>query len=88
MAMGVLAAARDHGLHVPEDVSVVGFDDTYLAGMRYVDLTSVHASPHEIGVETARRLVLRIADPQRPAEVLLVVPSLTVRSSTAPPRRA
>lgn len=86
MAMGVLAAARERGIGVPGELSVVGFDDTYLANMRYVDLTSVHASPLEIGAVSARHLLRRIDDPSRKPDLTLVVPTLTVRGSTAPVR--
>lgn len=83
MALGVLAVARETGAAVPGDLSVVGFDDTFLAGMRYIDLTSVHASPLEIGSRTAARLVQRIEQPRAEANVELVVPSLTVRGTTS-----
>ena len=44
-AIGLLQALDDRGLRVPEDVSVVGYDDTWLAGLARIGLTTVHQDP-------------------------------------------
>lgn len=80
---GAMAAARDAGLSVPEDVSFVGFDDSSIARMRWVGLTSVDIQPRAVGGLTADLLVERIAEPNRPAREHLVAPALRVRTSTA-----
>lgn len=80
---GAMAAARDAGLSVPEDVSFVGFDDSSIARMRWVGLTSVDIQPRAVGEVTADLLVERIAEPNRPAREHLVAPALRVRTSTA-----
>lgn len=84
VCVGAMAAARDAGLSVPGDVSFVGFDDSSIARMRWVGLTSVDIQPRAVGEVTADLLVERIAEPDRPAREHLVAPALRVRTSTAP----
>ncbi|RDH97868.1 LacI family transcriptional regulator [Curtobacterium sp. AG1037] len=88
MAMGAIAAVRDAGLRVPEDVSVIGHDETPLAGSPLVRLTTVDPHNDEVGRLAAERLVRLIGAPTPDAAPLrlLVPPSLVVRSTTAPPR--
>ncbi|GAB4100679.1 LacI family DNA-binding transcriptional regulator [Sinomonas halotolerans] len=85
MAVGALAALREHGLSVPHDVSVVGYDDSPLAAYRYLALTSVAGHSHEVGAESATTLLARLGDPEAPRRRQLLEPSLVVRGSTAPP---
>lgn len=88
MAMGAIAAVRDAGLHVPEDVSVIGNDETPLASSPLVRLTTVDPHNDEVGRLAAERLVDLIGAPrgQGTPERTLVAPTLVVRSTTAPPR--
>ncbi len=83
MAMGAIKAARDLGLHVPEDVSIVGFDDHDLA--KVFELTTVRQDPEWHGA-TAGRLLLGLGDEPAP-EVAHVVGGtrLLVRSTTSSP---
>lgn len=87
MAMGAIAAVRDAGLRIPEDVSVIGNDETPLAASPLLRLTTVDPHNDEVGRLAAARLVDRIGapGPSSPTRVL-VPPSLVVRSTTAPPR--
>lgn len=84
-AVGVLAAAADLGVDVPGALSVVGYDDTSIAKLRAVSLTSVDNAAHEVGRLAARRLLDRLEDPDAPADVQLVAPRLVVRATTAAP---
>ncbi|MEU0929316.1 LacI family DNA-binding transcriptional regulator [Streptomyces malaysiensis] len=84
--VGALSAAEELGLRVPGDLSLVGYDNTYLARLRHLWLTTVDNSGHDIGRRAARRLLDRIAAPGRPGEIALTTPSLEVRGTTAPPR--
>ena len=86
MALGALAAAREHGRTVPADLSVIGYDNSSLARSRYLDLTSVDACNEAIGAGAARALLARIDDPTRQPERSLLQPSLVVRGTTAPLR--
>lgn len=81
---GAMAAATDAGLSVPGDVSFVGFDDSSIARMRWVGLTSVDIQPHTVGSVAADLLVQRITAPDREAREHLVAPRLRARSSSAP----
>lgn len=79
MALGALRALRRHGLSVPHDVALVGFDD--LAGAPYADppLTTVHQPVRALGREMARMLVDAI-DGQDPSPLILPT-HLTIRAS-------
>lgn len=84
-AIGALRVLAKAGMRVPDDMSVIGYDDTYLAAFEHIDLTSVHQEPFEMG-RTAVRLLLDRADLGRTtARHLTLKPRLTIRGSTAPP---
>lgn len=78
VALGALSAARDLGLTVPRDLAVVGYDNTHLAGLRHIDLTSVDIASRRIGERAAGVLLAGGA----PDPVELVAPTLVVRGST------
>lgn len=86
-AIGVLQALHDRGLKVPDDVSVVGYDDTWLAGLARIDLTTVHQDPRRIGATSVSLLVERIEGERIRARHVILKPELTIRSTTAPARR-
>ena len=65
-AMGVLKAAREHGLAVPGDLAVVGFDDVEVAA--YIGLTTVRQPLEESGRVAAELLLARLADRSRPVQ--------------------
>jgi DNA-binding LacI/PurR family transcriptional regulator len=81
-AMGVLEAARDMGLTVPGDLSVIGYDDIEIA--EYLHLTTIHQPLYVSGVEGVKLLLESIAaSPPTPRQVLLPI-ELVVRDTTAP----
>lgn len=84
LAIGVMWAARDLGLHVPEDLSVVGFDDLNMAPHANPPLTTVHQPIRGKGEEAARLLLRMIANPdlERPEHKTLET-RLVIRASTA-----
>lgn len=88
MAIGVMWAARDLGLRVPEDLSVVGFDDVALAQNSNPRLTTVHQPIRQKGEESARLLFRMIANPdsERPEHKILET-RLIIRDSTAAAQR-
>ncbi len=93
MALGALAALREHGLRVPDDVSLVGYDNSPLAQSRYLSITTVDDRSTDVGTEAARALLSRIEQPDREPARILLEPALVPRSSTAlrapaPPRPA
>ncbi len=86
-AIGALSAADDLGLLVPGDVSLVGYDNTHLARIRHISLTSVDNGNFPVGAQAGRYLIERLADPGLPGRLHLVPTTLEVRASTAPPPR-
>lgn len=84
-ALGVIHAARRLGLDVPDDLSVVGYDDIPLARLMIPGLTTVH-QPLRRMAEEATRLLLRLREGGRaePTRIDLAT-SLVVRDSTGPP---
>jgi LacI family transcriptional regulator len=83
LAFGILDGARAVGARVPDDVWVVGFDNTDMAAWEAFDLTSVDQPVHaivETGIDLLRR---RIEDPDRPTEIVTLPCPLVVRGSTA-----
>lgn len=85
-AVGVLAAARDLGLRVPEDLSVVGYDDTSLAAARLIGLTTVDDRGFDVGAAAGRLLADRMEGRAITPAATVLPPSLTLRATTAPPR--
>ena len=85
MAIGALAAARDAGIAVPDDLSIVGFDDIHLAGYINPPLTTVAQPKYELGVIAAELLLARLAEPDLPPQRRLLQAQLVVRQSTAAP---
>jgi LacI family transcriptional regulator len=84
MAVGVIHAVLRRRLRVPEDISVVGFDDIRLAAYINPALTTV-AQPKELLGQTATRLLLeRIDNPDWPPRVVTLETALVVRQSTGP----
>ncbi len=88
MAIGVLAAARDAGIAVPDDLSIVGFDDIHLAGYINPPLTTVAQPKYELGVIAAELLLARLGEPDLPPQRRLLQAQLVVRQSTATCRTA
>ena len=86
-AAGVVQAARVLGLRVPEDLSVVGFDDLPLTRFTDPPLTTVHQPVRRKGEEAARLLLAAINAPRQDARGLhrILETRLVVRRSTAPP---
>ncbi|WP_255948345.1 LacI family DNA-binding transcriptional regulator [Streptomyces odontomachi] len=86
IALGVVETARARGLRVPEDLSVVGFDDTNLARMASPPLTTVRQPLREMG-GAALRTALRVANGEKlESHHIELATELVVRASTAPPR--
>jgi DNA-binding LacI/PurR family transcriptional regulator len=82
-AIGALTALEEAGLAVPDDVSLVGYDNTSLAAIRHISLTSVDQPRLEMGELAVRALEARRERPRAPARTHVLRPRLQVRSSTA-----
>jgi LacI family transcriptional regulator len=87
-AIGAIRALREAGLRVPEDVSVVGFDDIQSAAFQNPGLTTVRQPLRQMGVIAAETLLKRINAPAKAPypKMITVEPELIVRESTAKPK--
>lgn len=87
MALGLMSAFHERGVRVPDDVSVIGFDDIPEAAFYWPPLTSVRQDFAELGRRCVATL-LRLIDGGRPEAFTPISPQLVVRGSTAAPRSA
>jgi LacI family transcriptional regulator len=85
LAVGCYDAFEEHGLSCPDDISVVGFNDTRFMDKLRPPLTTVRIPHYEIGAEAARLLLEELRSPNRHPRSVLLPLSLVVRQSTAPP---
>ncbi|MGH2344873.1 MAG: LacI family DNA-binding transcriptional regulator, partial [Chloroflexota bacterium] len=86
MALGVLGAARDLGVPVPDALSIVGFDDIMAAALTGPPLTTVHVDVSAI-MAHATTLLLRMIAGSAPGEPLMLSPTLVIRGSTGSARQ-
>nr|WP_286286756.1 LacI family DNA-binding transcriptional regulator [Microbacterium sp. ASV49] len=84
MALGLLKAVHEHGLRVPEDISVVGFDDSDEAIAFWPALTTVHQNFDAVGRKATDILLSLIHGREVVHETQLIATSLVVRDSTGP----
>lgn len=84
-ALGVIDQLRGSGRGVPQDVSVVGFDDSPLARLRTISLTSVSQSPEAMAAAAVEAAVARANGDDAPPREVVLEPRLVVRATTAPP---
>jgi len=91
-AIGAIRALQESGLRVPEDVSVLGFDDIYTAAFHNPALTTIRQPLFEMGSLAAQTLLKRLAAGQTEAgeipQTLTVEPKLIVRQSTAQAKKS
>ncbi|WP_250007088.1 LacI family DNA-binding transcriptional regulator [Actinoplanes sp. M2I2] len=81
MALGALAAVREAGLRVPEDVAMVGFDDSSAAVAASPALTTIRHPLEDMAAEAARLLLARIEDPDMRVSSVIYEPALVERDS-------
>lgn len=84
MAIGAIGAAASRGLRIPQDLSIMGFDDIALAAHSNPPLSSVVQPKHQTGQLAAQLLLQRIADPERALQRAILQPTLQARQSTGP----
>jgi len=85
-AIGAMNALEEAGIRIPEDISLIGYDNTTLAALRHISLSSIHQPGRDMGRSAVDRLSERLAGTRTTSRHDVVVPGLVVRSTTAPPR--
>lgn len=82
VALGALQELTRAGIHVPEDVALIGYDDIQFAASATVPISSIRQPAQEIGARAARLLVAAIADPSASVQHPVFTPALVAREST------
>ena len=86
-ALGCLQALSDAGRSVPGDVSLMGYDNAWLAGLQHISLTTIDQPRHELGTTAVRLRLERLEDGRKESRHIVQEPALVVRSTTAPPAK-
>ena len=86
VAAGAMDRLEDDGLGIPRDVSIIGYDNTFLAALHHMSLTTIDQPRPELGRLAMTMLVERIDDGRSAAAHLKLQPSLVIRATTGPPR--
>ncbi|EGQ7689943.1 substrate-binding domain-containing protein [Vibrio cholerae] len=81
MAMGVIQAASQRGLRVPDDLSLIGYDDVHIAKFMTPALTTIHQPKYRLGKAAIDTLLYRLENPDTTAQVVQLEPTLVVRNS-------
>ncbi|UTT86905.1 substrate-binding domain-containing protein [Vibrio pelagius] len=81
MAMGVIHAAAQDGLRVPQDLSLIGYDDIHLSKYMTPALTTIHQPKHRLGKAAVDTLLSRLESPDEYPQVVELEPTLVERSS-------
>ncbi|MBT2573871.1 LacI family DNA-binding transcriptional regulator [Bacillus sp. ISL-51] len=84
LSCAVIQAARLRGIRVPEDLSIIGFDNTILAEMVDPPLTTMAQPIHEMGRRVVQLLIDEIQGKKKTKSKIILSPELVVRQSTAP----
>jgi len=82
-AVGAVKVAIEHGLRIPEDISVVGYDDTPLSTTVIPELTTVAQRTYELGKQSVT-LLHQLINGEKTKKVTMLHPELVVRQSTGP----
>jgi len=84
-AFGAMEAVRNHGLRIPDDISILGFDDISQAAQVHPSLTTVRQPLAEMGRAAARLLLSCIKQPDAAVQQIILPTELIVRQSCQPP---
>ena len=85
-AVRAIKAVHEQGLRVPDDISVIGFDDSSCATESWPQLTTIHVDAESMGRLAVQRLIGRIGQEHKSAEQVFMETELVVRQSTALPK--
>lgn len=84
-ALGAFDVIEDAGLRVPHDMSLVGYDNTFVSALRHIALTTIDQRQHELAALAIDALVDRVSGERTSVQHTVIPPELVVRGTTAPP---
>jgi DNA-binding LacI/PurR family transcriptional regulator len=84
MAMGAMKSIREKGLRIPEDISIVGFDDIEMASYFSPELTTIHQPAYEMGLKGAELLFNISSGDLKDSQHIILEHELVIRNSTGP----
>src|SRR5262245_34617392 len=87
-AFGAMDAIRQRGLRIPEDISIVGFDDIAQSSIVYPKLTTVRQPLDQMGRVAVKMLLEHIEDSERNPRRVTLATRLIIRDSCQPPKKA
>ncbi len=84
-ALGALQALSESDHSVPDDVSLMGYDNAWLAGLQHISLTTVDQPRHQLGATAVELLIERLDEGRTEPRHVVLTPTLVVRATTGPP---
>ncbi|GAB6261078.1 substrate-binding domain-containing protein [Photobacterium sp. CCB-ST2H9] len=81
MAMGVINAANEKGVRIPDDLSIIGYDDIHIAKFMTPSLTTIHQPKYRLGQAAVETLLKRINKEITEPQIVQLEPTLVVRQS-------
>ncbi|WP_318484538.1 substrate-binding domain-containing protein [Photobacterium leiognathi] len=81
MAMGVINAANEVGIQIPEQLSIIGYDDIHIAKFMSPSLTTIHQPKYRLGQAAVETLLTRLDEPETAPRIIELEPTLVERNS-------
>ncbi|CAE6955408.1 Ribose operon repressor [Vibrio sp. B1FIG11] len=81
MAMGVINAANELGIQIPEQLSIIGYDDIHIAKFMSPSLTTIHQPKYRLGQAAVETLLRKLDEKSDEAQVVQLEPTLVERNS-------
>jgi DNA-binding LacI/PurR family transcriptional regulator len=82
VAIGAMRALKEHGIKIPSDVEIIGYDNLNVSQFTYYSLSTVDIPKHKLGVASVEELLKHIRNPEVPYEQVLLESRLVLRETT------
>jgi len=83
IAIGAMRTLQENGVQIPDDYSIIGYNDMFLSDMIHPPLTTIGIPLQELGQQAAKTLLQTIASPEQPKQKHILTPRLLIRKSTS-----